>query len=333
MGGRLELTTAQLHVFGILIIAFGLLITERLRNDIVALLIVLALATTAVLTPEQALAGFGSEPAIVVAGIFVMSAAMHQTGLADTLGAWIGRVAGSGYTRVIAVIMSSVALLSAFTHHVTTTAVMLPVTMKLAQERGIPSSKLLMPLSFAASLGTTITIIGAPAFLIASGALEQAGRPGLGVFSIAPIGLALSAAGIVFMILVGRWLLPDRGAGEEEGRHFKLTDYFTELKILPDSSYVGKPVAAMAEESQFDVVGWVRKGHPRRLQRGTQVTCCSSAPIRISSLACGRNRALSCTRSSSTRRTARSPRRTGKARTPVPPRSWWHRGPIWWAGP
>jgi di/tricarboxylate transporter len=77
--------------------------------------------------------------------------------------------------------MPSVAVLSAFTHHVTTTAVMLPVALDLARDKRIAASKLLMPLSFAASLGTTITIIGAPAFLIASESLRQAGRPGLGV--------------------------------------------------------------------------------------------------------------------------------------------------------
>src|SRR5207248_10327720 len=133
-----------------------------------------------------ALAGFSSEPAIVVAAIFVLRPALHQTGLSDMIGGWIGRLAGSSFSRAVAVIMPSVALLSAFTHHVTTTAVMLPVTLNLCRERNIPPSKLLMPMSFAASLGTTITIIGAPALIIASGMLPQAARPGLGVFAIAP---------------------------------------------------------------------------------------------------------------------------------------------------
>src|SRR5207248_10021946 len=132
----------------------------------------------------------------------------------------------------IAVIMTSVALFSAFTHHVTTTAVMLPVTLTLAREQRIPPSRLLMPLSFAASLGTTITIIGAPAFLIASGVLQKAGHPGLSVFSIAPVGLALSVVGTLFMLTLGRWLLPDRGPADESGDRFRLTDYFTELTIL-----------------------------------------------------------------------------------------------------
>jgi len=250
----------QIIFFVILIAAFGVLLTERLRNDLVAVLIILALTVSGILEPREALAGFGSEPAIVVAAIFVLSGALYQTGLSDTIGAWIGRLAGDSYGRAIVVIMPAVALLSAFTHHLTTTAVMLPVTLNLARQRGIAASKLLMPLSFAASLGTTITIIGAPAFLIASSALQQAGRPGLGIFSIAPIGLALSAVGTLFILLIGRFLLPERGSGEDPGNRFRLDRYFTELTILPDSPFLDQtiPQVEADERYHFQVVGWVR---------------------------------------------------------------------------
>jgi di/tricarboxylate transporter len=260
------LTAQQELFFVILLVAFGLLITERLRNDVVALLIILALASTHLLSDKDALAGFGSEPAIVVAAIFVMTAALHQTGVSDALGTWVGRLAGSSYTRAVAVIMPSVALFSAFTHHVTTTAIMLPTTMKLAAERGIAPSRLLMPLSIAASLGTTITIIGAPAFLIASSVLEGAGRPPLGVFAIAPIGLAMSAVGTLFMLTVGRWLLPDRGKADPSGTEFRLTNYFTEIRVTPDSGFIGQPVKAVeAASSRGDlfVTGWLRHGRPQ----------------------------------------------------------------------
>lgn len=255
-----DLTVQQVSVFVILIVAFALLITERIRYDIVALLIILSLYATRVLTPEEALSGFSSEPAIVVAGIFVLSGALHQTGLSDTIGNGIGRLAGSGFTRAIAVIMPSVALLSAFTHHLTTTAVMLPVTMKLSRERNIAPSKLLMPLAFAASLGTTITIIGAPAFLIASAVLREAGRPGLGIFSIAPIGVVLSIAGTLFILLAGRFLLPERTGVDDSLNRFRLDEYFTELTILPDSPYRGKSIdqAEQDDKYEFKIVGLVR---------------------------------------------------------------------------
>lgn len=272
-----NLNANQLSFIVILVFAFGLLVTERIRNDIIAMLIVLALAVTGVLSPSEALSGFSSEPAIIVASIFVISGAFHKTGLAEKIGIWIGRLAGNSYSRILAVIMSSVALLSAFNHHVTTTAVMLPVTLDLCRERNIPASKLLMPLSFAASLGTTITIITAPAFLIASDVLQRAARPALGIFSIAPIGLSLSVTGILFMLLVGRFLLPEREGTEEPANRFRLDNYFTEIKILPDSPLVGKTMDEITADGHyhFTVAGWIRSGRklhglfgPRQLKEG-----------------------------------------------------------------
>lgn len=255
----------QLYIyFAILVVAFALLLTEKLRTDLVAVLVVIALAATGILSPQDALSGFSSEPAIIVASIFVLTAALHQTGVSDTMGGWVGRLAGSSYSRMILVIMPAVALLSAFTHHVTTTAVMLPVALTLAREKQVPASKLLMPLSFAASLGTTITIIGAPAFLLASKVLEEHGRPPLGVFSIAPIGLALSAMGTLFVLLTARFLLPSRRGAENGSDRFRLAQYFTEITILPDSPLKGRTIDDVHRDNRyaFEVDGWLREGQP-----------------------------------------------------------------------
>jgi di/tricarboxylate transporter len=261
----LGMSPPQIFFLIILLAAIVLFVTEWIRTDIVAVMIVIALYLTRVLKPEEALSGFSSEPAVVLAGIFVLSGALHATGLSDTIGEWIGRLAGNSLTRAIAVIMPSVALLSAFTHHVTTTAVMMPVTLDLSRERNIPASKLLMPMSFAASLGTAITIIGAPAFLIASSTLQQSGRPGLGIFSIAPIGLSLSIAGTIFVLLIGRFLLPSHKAGQDRGSHFRLEDYLTEIVVSDKSPFLKKTIAEIEadEKYRFKVVGLIRRG--RRL--------------------------------------------------------------------
>jgi len=261
------LTAQHLLFFAILLGAFVLLATERIRNDVVAVMIILALVGTGLLEPGEALAGFASEPAIVVASVFVLSAALYRTGVSQALGRLIARLAGGSYTRVVGVLMSSVALMSAFTHHVTMTAVMLPTTLDLGRRHNIAASKLLLPLSFAASLGTTITIIGAPAFLVASAVLQQAGRPGLGIFSIAPIGLAISALGTLYMMTIGRLLLPERQAAAAAAEKFRLDDYFTELTVLPDSPFLDKTVSEIEEDesNHLAVVGLVRDG--RRLRR------------------------------------------------------------------
>ncbi len=288
----LSLNPHQIALFAILIVAFALLITERLRNDMVAVLLILALYLSGILKADAALSGFGSEPAIVVVAVFVMSGALQTTGLADMLGNWIGRIAGGGYIRVLVTLMSAIELLSAFTHHVTTTAAMMPVTLNLSREHDIPASKLLMPISFAASLGTTITIIGAPAFLLADGILRQAGRPGLGIFSIAPIGLVISLAGVVFMVLIGQFLLPARHAPEGPDNRFRLDEYLTELAILPDSPFLDKTVGDVHTDSRYDfkVVGWMRGGRfvsrpfdDKRLQEG-DVLLVRTPPEEIASI-------------------------------------------------
>ncbi|HLO28039.1 MAG TPA: SLC13 family permease [Anaerolineales bacterium] len=264
----------QLTLFIILIAAMVLMFTEWLRLDLTAILMIVALAITGVLSPEDALSGFSSEPAILLATVFVLNGALYHTGLSEQLGNWIKQLAGKRFERAIGVVMPLVALLSAFTHHVTITALMLPPLLKLSRENNIPASKLLMPLSFAASLGTTITIIGAPAFLIADGLLKQAGQSGLGIFSIAPIGLTLSLAGTIFFLFIGRFLLPVHQGDEESTDHFRLEGYYTELVLLPDSPLIGKAIREIEKEQKTDfrVAAWYRNDRRRERPYGQKKT-------------------------------------------------------------
>jgi di/tricarboxylate transporter len=266
LGSLLPLPPQQVAFFLILAAALALLITERLPTDAVAVLIILSLVVTGVLSSEDALAGFRSEPAIVIASIFVISAAFQTTGLADLFGRWIGQASGKGLLRMLAIGMPAAAAMSAFTHHVAVTAIMLPVGLNLSRERGVPASKLLMPLAIASSLGTTLTIIGAPSFLVASELLRQAGRPGLSVFSITPLGAALTVAGLAFVLVVGRFLLPTRRGSEEGASRFRLDEYFTELSILPNSPLLGKTLDEVHADKRFEfsVHGWLRG--PERLR-------------------------------------------------------------------
>lgn len=264
----------QLILFGILLAAIVLLFTEWIRIDLTAILIILALSLTGLLTPEEALSGFSSEPAVLLASVFVLSGGMYHTGLSEQLGNWIKRLAGTSLEQAVGVVMPSVAFMSAFTHHVTITALMLPPMLKLSRENNIPASKLLMPLSFAASLGTAMTIIGAPAFLIARGLLQQAGATSLGVFSITPIGLAITVAGTIFFLLLGRFLLPSNPSGEEGDDHFKLEGYYTELVIQPDSAFIGKTIQQIEQEqsNDFKISAWFRDGSQRDRPFGSKKT-------------------------------------------------------------
>ena len=265
--------TNQILLFVILAGAALLLFTEWIRIDLTAILIIAALGLSGVLDAEGALSGFSSEPAIILASMFVLSGALLHTGLSERLGNRIKILAGKNYVRIILVVMPSVALLSAFVGHVALTAIMLPIILSLARENQIAPSKLLIPMAFAASLGTAIALIGAPAFLVANGLLRQTGQTPLGIFSIAPIGLLISATGTAFFLLVGRFLLPDR-KGEDTVDHFRLEGYYTELLLLPDSTLISKTIREIEERQpvDFKVSAWYRNGRPRNRPYGTKKT-------------------------------------------------------------
>src|SRR5919201_1130850 len=192
------LSGPQLTVFGILVAAIALLLSGRIRPDVVAVLVILSLAYFGVLKSDEALAGFGSEPAIVLLATFVLGAALGETGVADQLGAFLGRLGGSSYPRLLGVLVPGAAVLSAVTQRATSTTLLLPATLDICRARGLAPSRVLLPLLHGAALGAPITLIGMPALLIASGVLVRAGRPPLGVFAFAPLAVALTAVGTLF---------------------------------------------------------------------------------------------------------------------------------------
>jgi di/tricarboxylate transporter len=248
--------------FGV-ILAGGLylFITEKLRVDVTAMLILLALVLTGVLDSRQALSGFASEPAIIVAAVFVISGALAATGISERLGAWIGRAGGTHEWRTIAVVMPAVALLAAFTHHVMVTAMMLPLLLRHARDRHLPASRLLMPMSLAASLGTTLTLFSAPALLLASEMLGRAGAERLGIFAVTPIGLALVLVGTLYMLLT-RWILPKRSGERGDDDYLRLDRYRTELLVVPGGRWTTRSLAEMQKAigASVRVHGWLRDG-------------------------------------------------------------------------
>ncbi|ADV26773.1 TrkA-C domain protein [Pseudoxanthomonas suwonensis 11-1] len=249
--------------------ALALFVSGRLRVDLVAMLALLALAFTGILDPRQVLAGFSSEPAIIVVSVFVLSAGLSATGITDRIGAAIGRAAGGSEWRTIAVVMPATAALAAFSHHVMVTAMMLPILMRLARERQLAASRLLMPMSLAASLGTTLTLFSAPAFLLASDLLRRADGEGLDILAVTPIGAVLVVLGTVYMLLA-RWLVPRRQGEAQQGDYMRLERYYTELLVEEGSPWVGRTRREFDEafSERLQVVDWLRHGMRRRRQSG-----------------------------------------------------------------
>ena len=251
--------------FGLILVGgLYLFITEKLRVDVTAMLILLALVLTGVLDSKQALSGFASEPAIIVAAVFVISGGLAATGISERLGAWIGRAGGRHEWRTVAVVMPAVALMAAFTHHVMVTAMMLPLLLRHARDRQMPASRLLMPMSLAASLGTTLTLFSAPAFLLASEMLDRAGAERLGIFAITPIGIALVLVGTLYMLLT-RWILPKRSGEHGDDDYLRLDRYRTELLVIPGGQWATRTLADMQKAigASVQVRGWLRDGRLR----------------------------------------------------------------------
>jgi len=214
--------TDTLYVFIVLALTVALFVSDRVRLDLVALMSLLALYLGGVLSTDQALAGFADPLVLMIAGLFVVSTGLFQTGIAARLGRWLGRVAGTSEVRLIALVMIVTALLSGFMSSTGTVAVMLPVVVSLAWRARISPSKLLIPLTMASLLGGMMTLIGTPPNLVASNQLVAQGLPGFSFFAFTPLGLAMLAIGMGFMIFVGRHWLPARApatpGGEAEGQ-------------------------------------------------------------------------------------------------------------------
>jgi len=199
-------------VYGVLLAAILLFVSDRMRLDVVAVMALLALAITGVLTPAEALAGFADPIVIMIAALFVVGEGLFQTGVARAMGRLPAKLAGDSEVRLIAVLMLLVAFLSAFMSSTGTVAVMLPVAMGLAWDRGIAPSRLLIPLSIASLLGGMLTLIGTAPNIVVSNQLQAAGREPFGFFDFTPVGLVMVAIGVIFMATLGRKLLPDRTA-------------------------------------------------------------------------------------------------------------------------
>ncbi|HXV42517.1 MAG TPA: SLC13 family permease, partial [Anaerolineae bacterium] len=197
-------------VLVILVIALILFMTEKLSADIVAMLVLVTLALSQLVAPEDLFSGFANPAVITVGAVFIIGEGLYQTGVADYFGVEILKRAGSNEIRLIALLMLVTGLLSAFINNVGATAVFMPVAIGVARQTKIPVSKLLMPISFASLMGGNITLIGTPPNILAADILREYTGAGFEFFDFAPMGLLILACGILYMLLIGRHLLPNR---------------------------------------------------------------------------------------------------------------------------
>jgi di/tricarboxylate transporter len=267
------LTTEIILVLTILVAAVLLFITEKLRSDIVAMMVLLGLALSGLLTPEDAVSGFSHSAVITVIGVFVVSEGLFETGVAHQMGRFVTRIAGRSEVRLTVTIMVSVAAISAIMNNVGATAVLLPVVVGLARQNNIRPSKLLIPLSYGALLGGLLTVIGRPANIIVSQALAQVSGEPFGFFAFTSIGVVLLVVGVFYMVFIGRRLLPERAvqdkleammaAQRKALEQYHLDERLFEVRVLSDSPLVDLSIeeSRLGRSLELNVVGIVRNGN------------------------------------------------------------------------
>lgn len=247
------MTPDILLTLSIIVIAIILFATERLRVDVVALLVLLILTLTNLVTPEEAFSGFSNSAVITVWAVFIVSGALFKTGVADLLGRSILRLAGPRESSLVLVIMLTCGIMSAFINNVGATAMLLPAVVGIARQTKVPVSKLLIPLSFSSLLGGKMTLIGTPANILATSILEDNGLQSFSFFEFTPIGLIVLATGILYMLFLGRHQLPSYLGAADDPSVAQLKQYVSEVRISEDSQLVGKTLKESDLGAEFDM--------------------------------------------------------------------------------
>lgn len=254
----------QIIVAVIALAAISLFLTERLPPDLTSVGVMVGLLITGVLTPEEAFSGFSNRATLTVAAVFVLSAGLAATGVVASIGRWLMQVAGRHPLLLLPTLMVAVAALSAFVNNTAAVAVFLPLVLSITEKRKVSASKYLMPLSFAAQMGGTSTLIGTSTNLLVASYLISEGMEGFSMFELAPVGVALSVVGIAFLFLVGSRLVPARRPPVDLEETFSLEGYLSELVVAPDSPLLGMTVeeTRLGEEAHLRVIGMFRDQVP-----------------------------------------------------------------------
>lgn len=214
-------------LFAILAVMVFLFLTEKLPVELTAFAGLAVLALAGYIEPDEAFQGFSSPAVITMLSVFFVSAALLHTGVADSAARGIHRVVGSRERLLIVFLMLVAGALSAFMNNVAATAVLMPAVAALSHEADLAPSRLYMPLAFGAILGGTTTLVGTPPNLLTAQVVsEQGGIEPLGLFDFTPFGLALLFAGVIYMLTIGQWLLPEGGMTSQGSPQGDLTQIY-----------------------------------------------------------------------------------------------------------
>lgn len=267
MSAPIALTPEMIWVFGVLVLTVALFVSDIVRVDVAAVLVMVLLGLTSVipgvpvLVPvEHLFDGFASNAVISIIAVMIIGAGLDRTGVMSRIASFILRVGGTTEGRIVPTVSGAVGFISSFMQNVGAAALFLPVVARISSRTGLPMSRLLMPMGFAALLGGTITMIGSSPLILLNDLILTSNRtlpegvapmPTFELFAVTPIGIALLASGIVYFVLAGRHVLPalaPKGSGAIDAmRHLRDT-YGVDGEIHELSLDEGSPLAGKTVE-------------------------------------------------------------------------------------
>jgi len=202
------MTTEILLVLIVLIITIILFVIEKLRVDIIAILIMISLAWLGLISPSDAFSGFASNAVIAIMGVMILGYGMDRSGVMDHLTRPVMRIAGASEKKLVLLVSGAVASISAFMQNIGATALFLPAVMRIAKKSKLSPSRLLIPMGYAAILGGTLTLIASGPLIILNDLIRHGGEQPFSIFDVTPIGIALVIAGIFYFLFFGKYVLP-----------------------------------------------------------------------------------------------------------------------------
>jgi di/tricarboxylate transporter len=256
------MTLPILLLLVILAIALVLFWFEWISPDVTALGVLLALILFGLVPLEEAFAGFGSDTVMVILGLLIMTAALMHTGVVELVGNKMLQFTSTRPASLLPLMMITVSVLGAFVSNTASAAFFLPVILGLNQSSKVSASRLLMPMAFASILSSSVTLISTSTNVVISGLITQAGMPSIGMFELAPVGVPVMVAGLLYMQFIGKRLIPNRPAPETLTDTFNLRPYLAELRIAPDSPLAGNTLGQSGLGQNYDltVMAILREG-------------------------------------------------------------------------
>jgi di/tricarboxylate transporter len=263
------LTIEIVAVLLLTLAAAFMFVTEVFRVDVVAIVVLVALALFGLVSPEQALSGFSNPATATVAAMFILSEALRVTGVVDGLAAVLGATVGRWLPLLYLALLAAAAAVSAFINNTAAVAVFIPLILGLCRRRGASPSRFFMPLSFAAQMGGVCTLIGTSTNILVSDIASRSGLRPFAMFEFTELGLWFCVVGVGYLIVVAPLLL-GRGAAPERPRldaRFPMRHYLSELEVPGESEAAGRTIEALGfgEDGEIEILEIVRGGEKRWL--------------------------------------------------------------------